>query len=174
MPAMTSRKLAGVVLLGSTLLLTAGFVAFGSGCNTDAAVFVTPTVETPSLTVSKTTNGLGTQLDGSLFLRLHLGARASGPSQVTLTAINVTNDVGSGDYVDNIPYTTDQSSPIDVEEDSDVNVKITLSTGASLQPLALYDTICKGGKVVITGIFNDSLQDTGTKFTSDSFAPTCM
>ena len=163
------------VALRSLFALASVSVVAASACiNTDAAVFVDPTVETPSITVTKGATMLGTQIDGALVLRLHLGARASGPSKVTLTALNVANADQSSFYVDNIGFTADHPSPIDVEEDSDVSVSITISTGAGLEPAALYDAICTGGNVVITGSLQDSLQTTATPFESDPIAPTCM
>ena len=150
----------------STLALS----ILGIHCNTDAAVFVAPTVESPTLTVEKA--ALGTKLTGTFKLKLHLSARASGPSQVTLSSFSLKSADQKTTYVDPLPFSADKSAPIAVAENSDTLVVITVDTGANLLPSTVHDTICGGGQVVVTGILVDSLQTSSTTFESDAFAPT--
>ncbi len=139
------------------------------GCNTDAAVFVAPTIETPSITVTK--EALGTKVTGGFTLKLHLGARASGASQVTLTSFSLKSADQKTTYVDTLPFQSDKPSPIAVAEDSDTNAAITIDTGANLLPAAVHDTVCAGGQIVVSGVLQDSLETAATPFVSAPFAP---
>ena len=149
----------------------AAFSILHFGCNTDAAVFVAPTVEAPTLTVVKA--ALGTNLKGSFTLKLHLSARASGPSQVTLGTFSLKSADEKTTYAEPLPFTVDKASPFAVAEDSDTVLAITVDTGANPLPVALHDTVCAGGKIVVSGVLQDSLLTTATTFASDPFDPGC-
>ena len=139
-------------------------------CNTDAAVFVAPTIESPAIDVGKV--ALGTNLKGSFKLKLHLSARASGPSEVTLGTFSLKSADEKTTYAEPLPFTVDKPSSFAVAEDSDTVLTVTIDTGASLLAVSVHDTICAGGKVVLSGVMQDSLQTTATTFASDPFDPT--
>ncbi|MFT3774406.1 MAG: hypothetical protein QM820_54295 [Minicystis sp.] len=133
-----------------------------AGCpNTDTAVFVEPSVASPTLTVAG--SALGASVSGGFTLSLHLGARASGPSAVSLGQFAIQDATQTADIVS--PLTLDSGStslPVTVEPDSDVQVALTFDTGAKLLPADVKDKLCAAAGVVITGTLQDSLQDTST------------
>ena len=141
-----------------------------ASCNLDAAVFVAPEIKEPALTVGK--EALGTSLKGSLVLSLHLGARASGPSEVTVGTFSLKNADQTVVHVENLPFTASPASPIGVAEDSDSTVEITIDTGSGLLLPAAHDAICSG-QVVVSGVIQDSLATGSTPFASTPFTPTC-
>jgi hypothetical protein len=145
-------------------------LAASAGCNFDTAVFVDPEIETPAVTVGK--EALGTSLKGSFTLTLHLGARASGPSQVTLGAFSLKSADQTTAYVENLPIQASPAGSIGVAEDSDQTVQITIDTGTGLLPASAHDAIC-AGQVVVTGVIEDSLATSPTTVASNPFAPTC-
>lgn len=153
-------------LVGSSFLVV---MSMHLGCNTDAAVFVAPTVESPSLAISK--QALGTKISGSLTLKLHLSARASGPSSVTLQSFSLKSADQKTVFADALPFQADKPSPIAVAEDSTTSVTITIDTGANLLPTSVHDGAC-AGQVVVTGVLQDSLDTGATTFASAAFTPT--
>ncbi|MFO0619561.1 MAG: hypothetical protein U0414_43640 [Polyangiaceae bacterium] len=149
---------------------TAALVLGLSACNTDAAVFVDPDIEDPAVTVTKA--ALGTTLTGSVTLTLHLSARASGPSSVTLGSFALKKSDGTTVLVENLPYSADPASPVAVAEDSTTTVKLTFDSGAKLLDAAVRDAVC-AGDVVVAGVIEDSLLTTSTPVVSDPFTPSC-
>lgn len=141
-----------------------------SSCNTDAAVFVDPDVEEPAVTVTKA--ALGTSLTGTFTLTLHLSARASGPSNVTVGAFSLKKTDGTTVLVDNLPYAADTPNPVAVAEDSTTTVKITIDSGSKLLDAAVHDALC-AGDVILAGVIEDSLLTTSTPVESDPFTPSC-
>jgi hypothetical protein len=141
-----------------------------ASCNLDAAVFVDPEIEAPAVTVTK--SALGTGLKGSFTLTLHLSARASGPSQVTLGTFTLKKNNETSVVLDNLPFSADMSSPIAVAEDSTTTVTATIDSGSKLLDATVADAIC-AGDIVIAGVIQDSLQTSTTPVVSEPFTPTC-
>ena len=150
-------------------LVALGLVSLGAalGCDTSTAVFVAPSIETPALTVGKET--LGTTLKGTFDLVLELASRASGPSDVTIGSFSLRNADGTQVVFEPIPFTLDRAQPIEVLEDSEVRVTITVDTGTTLLPKELSDALC-AGQVTIAGTIQDSLDPSGASpVTSQAF-----
>jgi hypothetical protein len=145
-----------------------------AGCpNTDTAVFVDPTITAPAATVSG--SALGTAITGGSFhLNLHLGARASGPSTVTLGAFSITDASKTNTIVSALDVATSTTFPATVEPDSDVDADFTFETGSKLLAGELKDKLCDPAGVVIHGTIDDALLGTSTPMDSPVFMPTCM
>jgi hypothetical protein len=142
-----------------------------SGCiDTDAAVFVEASIAAPSAAVSGST--LGTSLDGSFALNLHLGPRASGAGEVSWEAFTMTNADQSVEVIA-LEVVADRAQPVTVEPDSDVGVAFSFSTGANPLPVAKKDELCAAGGLRIKAVIRDSLQGV-TPTVSDVFQPSCM
>jgi hypothetical protein len=161
------RALLALALSASPLL---------GGCiNTDAAVFVDPSIESATIDVTK--GLLGTSVKGSFKLTLHLGARASGPSDVSDLSIDLRDAKGEAAITD-ITAILDAGPtqfPVRVEPDSDVDVAMTFDTGSKPVDEALADKLCDPAGVTIGGTLKDSLQDTATPLDSPVIHATgCM
>jgi hypothetical protein len=152
-------------LLPALLLVLAGL---SLGCiNTDAAVFVEPQVTKPEATVSA--GALVTGLKGSFQLSLHLGPRATGPSQVTLGAVEIRDAKGEGAIVAALPVTTSPELPVTVDLDSDVPVTCSFDTGAKSIAMEAKPRLCDAAGVKLGGTLEDSLQNHATPFSSAVF-----
>ncbi len=128
------------------------------GCpNTDAAVFVDLSIENPSAAVQ--TSVLATAVSGSFDLRLHLGPRATDSSEVTLRALSITNDDLTTTVVSPLAVTTDPAFPVTVAVDSDVVVNIEFAAADNEVEASAVDLLCDPGGIVISGAFDDSLED---------------
>lgn len=149
-----------------TQLWTLGLVGAIGCIDTNTAVFVAPRIEAVSLTVGRQT--LGTTLQGSFDLMLELGARASGPSKVTLGQFSLKKADGTVAVLEQLPVSTQASLPIAVAEDSEVEVPVRVDTGGMLLPQELADAVC-AGELAIYGAIQDSLQTGSTPVTSLPF-----
>lgn len=148
------------------LLLAAPLLA---GCpNTDAAVFVDPSIESPVVAV--TSSVLNTGVAGSFTLKLHLGARASGPSQVNIGQFSIMDASMKTALV--TPLALDAGStqlPVTVAQDSDVTVALGFD---DLFEKDLAGALCDPAGIVVSGTIEDSLQNTATPVDSAIFHPT--
>lgn len=126
------------------------------GCDLDAAVFVEPTIESSSVTV--TPSGLVTGLSGAFELELHLGSRASGPGEVTLRSVSLTNADRSSTVVDAVGALPSPSFPVTVAVDSDQLVSFTVSADDNQLEAAAVDTLCGSGDLVYVVVLDDSLR----------------
>ncbi len=143
--------------------------ALAVGCvNTDTAVFVDAGIDAPVVNVNQ--GALGTSVTGSFTVTLHLGARASGPSEVTFGAFAIETADRTAVVVDSLPVTASTSSPVAVDPDSDVEVDFTIDTGTDPLPQAVVDGLC-AGQLVISGVVEDSLATKSTPIVSDAFLP---
>jgi hypothetical protein len=156
------------------LALALGALGSGAGCidEDEAVVFVEATIEAPRAEVSGGT--LGTQLTGSFALRLNLGPRASGPSQVSLQSFAITGADQVTTLVSPLEATTTAAQPVEVPPDSAVIVELTFDSGADLLPAELQAGLCDPAGIRITGTVQDSLQDGATLAASPVFVATCM
>lgn len=152
-------------------LLGAGL---GAGCiNTDAAVFVDPTLAKAEATVAG--GALGVSLKGSFDLDLHLGPRATGPSKVTPGEFAIYDAQRNGAIVAALPVTTTSTFPVTVDLNSDVNLAFVIDTGAKPLSADLQPKLCDPAGVVLGGTIEDSLQNHSTPFFSAVFHPAgCM
>ena len=163
-------RLSPLSLLVSTALL---------GCiNTDTAIFVDPTLSAPTAMVSTVlVNGVpfGTSLSGSFTLDLHLGARAAGPSMVTLGQFAILDATQTTSLVPALKLTEDVSFPATLQPGgSDVVAHFTFNTGADPLMSSAKAGLCAGAGVVISGSIEDSLAGRSVPVTSPGFQPTCM
>lgn len=154
--------------LCSALLAAACLTA---GCiDTDPAVFVEPAIDSPQLVL--TSEALGVSLSGSFQLTLHLGARASGESQVSYGAFALLNDAGDV-VIESLPVEASAPSPVTVEPGgADTAVSFDIDSGADLLPAELADQLC-GGLVTISAVLEDSLATTSTSVESEPFSVAC-
>ncbi len=141
-----------------------------AGCiDTDPAVFVDASLASPSLAVAG--GGLGVTLSGSFRLDLHLGKRASGPSDVTFTSFSLKTADESAVLVESLPVVPTQASPVEVAPGSDVTVTFAIDSGADTLPASVKDQIC-AGQVRISGVIEDSLESQSSPVLSEPFTPT--
>ena len=138
--------------------------------NTDAAVFVEPSIESPTAVVKG--GALGVTIEGTFTLKLHLGPRATGPSKVDLRDFTILDAKQSGTLA---PIEISKSSitfPTTVDLDSDVSSDLTFDVGAKTLTSATKTKLCDAAGVVIGGTIQDSLQATATPFFSPIVHPT--
>ena len=142
-----------------------------AGCiDTDPAVFVEPAIDSPELVLTQ--EALGVALAGSFQLTLHLGARASGESQVSYASFTLVDDAGDV-VIDNLPGTASAPSPVTVEPGgADTTGMFDIDSGPDLLPLELAAQLC-GGLVTISAVLEDSLATTSTSVESEPFAVAC-
>lgn len=140
------------------------------GCpNTDPAVFVDAHVEAPSLQVESL--ALGTRVTGAFDLMLHLGARASDTSEVSVESFAVLSADQTTEILAPLQATTTTSFPVSVEQDSDETVHFTFDTGNTLLPADDKAAICGAGGLRIKAVIQDSLQGGAVPVISDVFQP---
>jgi hypothetical protein len=146
-----------------------------AGCvNTDAAVFVEPTIESPTATFKG--GALGVTISGNFTLKLHLGPRASGPSTVKLGAFSIL-DAGQKAAITSVQIgTTSTQFPVTVDLDSDVSASLPFDLGSKTLPEdPSKSKLCDPAGVVIGGTIEDSLLGGSTPFFSAIIHPAgCM
>jgi hypothetical protein len=152
----------------ATVFALVGLTALGTACNLDPAVFVEPAIESPRLALAG--GVLGSSLAGEFTLTLHLGARASGPSEVAFGAFSLVDAKGEV-VLDGLPVAPSRPSPVAVEPDSDETVVFTIDSGDEPIADALAAAIC-AGDVAIRGTLEDSLESGSSPVESDLFAAT--
>lgn len=153
------RRLIVALLLGGAL----------SGCNLDAAVFVEPTIS--SAAVAVTPSGLVTGVSGNIELNLHLGPRASGPGEVTLGSISMTNADRSVTLVDAVGAQPSVSFPVSVGVDSDVPVSFTVNADDNLLEADAVTTLCGAGGLVYVVVLDDTLRGGTVSVASEPVMP---
>ncbi len=155
------------------LLLLCAAAPLSACINTDPAIFVDPTFTMASATV--TTGPLGTGITGSSFvLDLHLGARAAGPSTVSMPEFSIKDAKGVTDIVSPLVVSSgDLTFPATVQQDSDVIGHFTFDTGANktLNPMVGTE-LCASGGVTLGGVVDDSLSGRSTPIPPFLFFPT--
>jgi hypothetical protein len=144
----------------ASLLLVATPLLGGCVADNETVVFVEPTVEQASVQVGG--SALGVTVKGGFKLRLVLGPRASGPSQVKIGAFSIKDAGEKGDVVPALALTSATMFPVTVQPDGEVTVDFTFDTGASTLPVATKDALCAPAGVRIAGTIEDSLQQGAT------------
>jgi hypothetical protein len=151
-------------------LLLAALAPWCAGCpDDDAAVFVEPSIASPQASVAAET--LGTTLTGSFQLNLHLGPRASGPSEVGVGTFVMQSSDQQTTLVSPLQASTLVELPVTVDVDGDESLGFTFDTAATLLPAQTFGEICGANGVVISGVIEDSLQDGATPVVSQVFIP---
>lgn len=139
-----------------TLLPVFALLPLAACVNTDAAIFVDPSISGPAATVSS--SALGTGITGGAFtLELHLGARAAGPSTVTLGSFSIVDAQQATTIVPTLDTTSDVTFPATVQPDSTADAHFTFGTGTTLLPAGAASQLCAAAGVVISGTIEDSL-----------------
>jgi hypothetical protein len=152
----------GVRFLTMLLLLAAVPLA---GCiNTDTAIFVAPTISAPEADVMLAADMLGSTLTGGFHLDLHLGARASGSSTVSIIDFSIVDAQQQGAIVPTLNVTSSTPFPATVQQDSDVNADFTFGSGTAFLTPDAKTGLCAAAGVIIEGSFRDSLES-GTSTT---------
>lgn len=165
---------ARATLTAAATLAAAALAALASGCiDTDAAVFVDPSIAAPEATVAS--SALGTGLRASFALKLHLGPRASGPSRVAVRTFEIATADRKIAIVAPLPVETATALPVEVAPDSDVTVAFTVDTsaGGTTLPGEAAAALCAAEGIRITGTIEDSLEDGATPVVSEVFHARC-
>ena len=137
-----------------------------SGCiDTDAAVFVDARIESPSATLQSAT--LASGLAGGFTLNLHLGPRASGPSEVSLGGFSMTGAAGTA--VDSLAVTTQPAFPVNVSADSDVAVQVSFDPNDNLIENADVPTVCAVQGLQLVAALDGSLRGGAFSVRSEPF-----
>lgn len=155
---MSSRLVLACFALPSALLC---------GCvDLDTAVFVDATIDQPTITVAQ--EALGTAIEGSFLLTLHLGARASGESEVSYSSFSLKTEDGTT-VIESLPVSAAPASPVAVEPGgTDTVVQLTVDPGAMLLPADVHAQIC-AQPVLISAVIDDSLATSATLVDSEPF-----
>jgi hypothetical protein len=140
--------------------------------NTDAAVFVAPTLSMPALTITPSSPlGVGV-MSGSFTLDLHLGARASGPATVTLGSFDILDAQRSGAIVPSLEaQSSDVTFPAIVQPDSDVIAHFSASSGVKLYLDPARSQLCDPAGVMLSATIDDSLAGRSTTVYAGPFDP---
>ena len=141
-----------------------------TGCiDTDATVFVEPTVESAQLDATQSSLAVG--LKGSFLVRLRLGSRAADTSEVSLKGFSVI--AGDQTIVDSLKVVAAPSFPVAVGVDTEVLVDVTFSETDNTIETSAYSILCSGGGAQIVGVFDGSLRGGAIDATSDVIQVTC-
>ncbi len=151
----------------SSSILVAAISFAAAGCvDTDTAVFVDANIDAPSFTLKQV--ALGTQLEGSFQLTLHLGARAAGESEVTYGTFSLVDSKTGDVVVDNLAVSPSEPAPVTVDPGgADTAVTFTVDTGGDLLPADVADKLC-ADTIEVRGVIHDSLSTTETPVRSDA------
>ena len=148
------------------------------GCiNTDAAVFVEPSILSPKATVAG--GALGVTISGEFKLNLHLGPRASGPADVALGGFAIL-DVDKKAEITSIQLGDSAIQfPTAVEPDVDALATFPFDLGSKTLPATAKDkaagSLCDPRGVILRGTIQDSLAGGSTPFFSEIIHPAgCM
>ncbi len=142
-----------------------------AGCiNTDATVFVDASIESATAAVSG--GALGATVAGELKLKLHLGPRASGPSQVSLGAFAILDAKQSAEITSVQLGKSTTEFPVTVDLDSDVDATLPFDLGSKTLPADIKTKLCDQAGVVVRGTIQDSLLGGATPFFSPIVHPT--
>ncbi len=138
--------------------------------NTDAAVFVEPSIEKPTAAVAG--SALGVTISGNFNLKLHLGARASGPSEVSLGAFGILDAKQSAEITSIQLGASAIQFPDTVEPDVDALATFPFDLGSKTLPVDTRAKLCDPAGVIIRGTIQDSLLGGSTPFFSPIVHPT--
>jgi hypothetical protein len=142
-----------------------------AGCiDTDAAVFVEASIESASVAVSS--NGFAAGVDGALSLRLHLGPRASGSSEVDDRGFSILRTGGTTTLVPSLGYVADPPFPVTVAVDSTLLIAVTFAKeDNAFDPTAVAE-LCDPAGLVLRGVLDDALRGGAISADSEPVTPT--
>lgn len=157
-----------------TLLPLLALPLFLTACvSTDPTVFVDASLE--SATVAVQGGSLGATVTGELVLQLHLGPRASGPSQVSLGGFTILDAGQKAEITAIVLGASSTEFPVTVDLDSDVSATLPYTLGSKTVPAETQAKLCDPAGVVVRGTIQDSLLGGSTPFFSAVVHPTgCM
>jgi hypothetical protein len=139
------------------------------GCpNTDEAVFVEPTIRSPSATLEQ--SALVDALGGAFVIHLHLGPRATGSATVELVQLSVVSADRMSTLHAPLEVSTNPSFPVTVGVDSDVTIDVTFSPDDNELDMDALDPICDPTGIVIAASLTDSLRGGSVPTASETFA----
>lgn len=139
-----------------------------TACDPDTAVFVEADLTNGNIALQSSSLGVG--IGGSFDASLHLGDRASGPSEVQLRSISLASADRSQSYVD-LQAVTDVPFPVTVNVDDTVDVTFSFNPDDNFGEASLADDLCSG-PLVIVGVFEGSLRGGSIDDATEAFTPT--
>jgi len=145
--------------LAPLLVLAAGGLSGLAGCvNTDANIFVAPTVTSPAAKLTSSgLPGFGVGITGSFDLGLDLSPRASGPSTVELVQVSILDATMTTPIVQALSTTSTPAFPTTVQPGDDPTINITLEPGSKTLPQTDEAPLCAAAGVVFAAQIQDSL-----------------
>jgi hypothetical protein len=139
-----------------------------TGCpNTDAAVFVEPTIEDANANLQ--VSALSAAIGGTFNLRLHLGPRATDTSEVDLQQFSVTSADRVQTILAPLQAVTTPRFPVPVGVDSDVVVAVAFDPTDNLLDTSAVAPLCDPAGIDITGTLDDSLRGASVPVASPPF-----
>ncbi len=154
------------VLLSPVIAAIVGCAALGC-INTDAAVFVEAELTKPQIEVLESSLAVG--LEGQATLTLHLGPRASGPSEVSLLGVSLLAKNDQSVLVESIAVRSEPSFPITVQLDSDRSAVLHIDGPDNALPTDVKTTLCGAPAVVLQVVLDDGLRGATTIAVSGPF-----
>jgi len=128
------------------------------GCiNTDEAIFVEASIRDGSGSIE--TSSLSTGFSGSFAVDLHLGLRASGPSDVQLGGFSVQTADRLTTIVQVLKTTSQPAFPVFVTpSDDDLPVQVSFAATDNLLDNTAQEDLCAPEGVLIVGALQGSLR----------------
>jgi hypothetical protein len=124
----------------------------------------------PQLAVDQ--GSLVTTLEGRVELGLHLGPRASGPSEVTLLNASLLAADGQSVLLDRVNVNSDPGFPLTVPIDSDRGSMLRIDAADNLLDTDAKTRLCGDSDVVIQVVLDDALRGATLTATSAPFSLT--
>jgi hypothetical protein len=154
------------------LALAALGVFGGSGCADKSLISLSAALEAPTVEVTKGT--LGSELGGGFDLRMSLGSKASGATEVSLGSFAIVRASDASGLVDPLPVAaTGQAFPVTVAAGQTVVVAFQIG-GTALLTTAEGDALC-AEPVQIIGALTDTLGGDHTiSLRTESVTPSCQ
>ena len=150
---------AGIVALGAV---------GGSGCiDSDTAVFVDGSIDNAGAAVQS--SALSAGLGGQFVLNFHLGARASGDSEVSLRSVMLENADRSQTLAPSLKVASAPAFPVVVPQGGDAQVQISYAADDNLFETSALGALCDPAGIVVSITFDDALLGATAVTTSQPF-----
>ena len=114
-------------------------------------------------------SSLAVALEGQATLTLHLGPRASGPSEVSLLGISLLAENAQSVLVESIAVRSEPSFPITVPLDSDRSAVLHIDGPDNSLSTNVKTTLCGASAVMLQVVLDDGLRGATTIATSGPF-----
>jgi hypothetical protein len=165
----------------SILLLLA--LSIGTSCSANKdAVAVSASIANASVAVAKTAAGLVSNLSGGFDVYLELGARASGPTDVTLVTFSLVRAETNQPLLTSgkpLSVVSSGASPIHLNPGDKASVHLDISASGAqgkATPMEITNAdltaICGAGSLKILGQLKDSSMGDATSVASMGISPT--